>query len=36
MGLAIVQRIAQGHGGSVSLVEEGRGATFEVFLPATA
>ena len=36
LGLAIVQRIAQRHGGSVSLVEQGKGVTFEVFLPAYA
>jgi signal transduction histidine kinase len=36
LGLTIVQRIARRHGGSVALVEEGAGATFEVFLPAAA
>jgi two-component system OmpR family sensor kinase len=36
LGLAIVQRIARRHGGSVHLVEQGKGAIFEVFLPAAA
>jgi two-component system sensor histidine kinase ChvG len=35
LGLSIVQTVAQAHGGSVELLprEEGKGATFRVFLP---
>lgn len=36
MGLAIVQAMLTAHGGSIALVESGRGAHFAVTLPVAA